>query len=195
MPPTVRQFFDADRQRRIERTEQQIAPAIADLERAGFRHNPSTPLHYQKKQLSTEMIGVLMHWIPLVTDNAAKLTLIMTVAVPKAAPLAAQLLIEEFKAAAAPITKWQIGDALSAVADCSVLDPILQLIRHEAHCRARQILVLGLGRLNDPRAKAHLSRLCCHPELMGHAVAGLAILADPALVTCLFHSWTTRSHG
>jgi HEAT repeat protein len=48
--------------------------------------------------------------------------------------------------------KWAVGNALAVVADDSVFDEVVGLIRDPTHGQAREMLVVGLAnmRLNDP---------------------------------------------
>ncbi len=87
--------------------------------------------------------------------------------------------------------KWTIGNALSVVADDSVFEDLVELAKDQRHGRAREMLMLALGRMKNPRAAAVLMELLDDDEVVGHAVIGLGNLraekARPLLERFLNH--------
>jgi HEAT repeat protein len=72
--------------------------------------------------------------------------------------------------------RWVIGNALEVVADDSVFDDLEALVRDEAFGRARQMVVLGLGRSQDRRAVPVLIDLLNDPDVAAHAAIALGKL-------------------
>jgi HEAT repeat protein len=66
-----------------------------------------------------------------------------------------------------------MSDALTALADASLADDLLDLLRDSRHGRARQRLCDALARTKDPRATKALIALLDEPDLAGHAVSAL----------------------
>lgn len=87
--------------------------------------------------------------------------------------------------------RWAVGNALAAVADDAVLDDVVELSRDHSDGRDRQMLVLALARMKDPRVVGVLTELLDDDEVVGHAVMALGRLkateAWPAIERCLEH--------
>ena len=127
-------------------------------------------------------IPLLLKWLPQVGNLAVKETLVRALTVKWAKPVAAQPLIEEFRKA--PDTselglKWAIANALSEVADASVFDDIVGLLRDVRHGRAREMLAVALGNMKEPRAVSVLVELLDDEQVAGHAVTALRKIAPP----------------
>jgi hypothetical protein len=103
--------------------------------------------------------------------------------VPWAKPAAAPVLIEEFKAANDPTgegLRWAIANGLAVVADDAVFEQLLHLVQDKQYGKAREMLVVALGNMKDPRAVAVLMNLLDDEEVVGHAVMALGKLKAPA---------------
>jgi len=72
--------------------------------------------------------------------------------------------------------KWAIGNALSVVADESLLDDIITLVTDRQHGRSRQMLAEALGTMKSARAVEVLIELLEDEEVAGHAVTALGKL-------------------
>ena len=120
--------------------------------------------------------------------------IVRALTVPAAKRIAAPALIAEFRKSSNAVdsaTHWAIGNALGVVADDSFFDEIEELVRDRGHGRARQAIVLRLGRSRDPRAVSLLIALLDDDEVAAHAVSALGTLKDstarPALEPMLNH--------
>ena len=118
-----------------------------------------------------------------------------------AKPWAARPLIEEFRKAQDPKgtgLKRAIGNALSVVADDSVIEQVAELALDKRHGRAREMLALALGNMRTPQAVDVLIELLDDEEVAGHAVMGLGRLkakrARPHIERFLSHpkAWIRR---
>jgi len=121
---------------------------------------------------------LLLEWLPQVQDPYIKETLVRALSVPSAKPFAAPVLIEEFRKTEPSQTflKLAIGNALSVVADDGVCDDIIELAQERKHGKARQLIVLALGNMKDPRAAKAAMQLLNDEVVAGHAVMALGML-------------------
>ena len=121
---------------------------------------------------------LLLEWLPQVQDAYIKETIVRALAVPSAKPFAAPALIEEFRNAspAHTLLKQAIAQALAVVADDSVCADIIELARDVRHGKARQMIVLALGNMTDPRATEAAMRLLNDEVVAGHAIMALGAL-------------------
>lgn len=104
--------------------------------------------------------------------------------VPAARPGAAAALIDEFRKASDPSETglgWVVGNALSVVADDSVFDEIAVLAQDDGYGKARQMIVMGLGRSKDPRAAPLLVGLLGYEDVAAHALMALGRLRPPGV--------------
>jgi len=121
---------------------------------------------------------VLIEWLPRVSDPLLKEILARSLTGEEAAKgEGARALIGEFRKA--PSTdewhspKWAMADALATLADASMADDLLDLIRDKRHGRSRQRLCDALARTKDDRAPDALIALLDEPDLAGHAISAL----------------------
>ncbi|MFB0537483.1 MAG: HEAT repeat domain-containing protein [Anaerolineae bacterium] len=126
-------------------------------------------------------IPILLKWLPLVDNKRVKWTIVDALSIKWAKPMAARPLIEEFRKAPMEEVslKWSIANALSEVADASVFDDIVELVRDKRHGRTREMLAPALANTKHPRAVEVLIELLDDEEIAGHAVYALRLLAPP----------------
>jgi HEAT repeat protein len=65
------------------------------------------------------------------------------------------------------------------VADASVFDDLVELVRDKRHGQAREMLAPALANTKHPRAVEVLIELLDDEEIAGHAVYALRLLAPP----------------
>ncbi len=151
--------------------------SLTELRTSGVRYRAAVP--------------VLLRWLPMVFDRQVKEDLVRALSVPWARPVAARPLIDEFERVdervdpAGTGLRWAIGNALSIVADDSVFDDLVRLVKDPTFGKARQMVVVGLGRSKRPEVVSVLIDLLDVEDVSGHAVKALAKLgveeARPAL--------------
>jgi hypothetical protein len=120
--------------------------------------------------------GVAGHELPKLREG-----IVRSLTVREARPVAAPLLIDEFRAAAdrGDSLGWEIGNALGIVADDSCFAAIAELAREPSYGIARQMLAMeALGRMKNPEATTVLLGLLNDADVNGHAIAGLAKRRD-----------------
>jgi len=97
----------------------------------------------------------------------------------EAKPIAAQALIEAFQHeldVADSGVKWALANALTVVADDSVLDDLIALVQDKRHGASRTMLTLALGNTKNPRAVDVLLELLQDDEVVEHALTVLGTL-------------------
>lgn len=194
----------SNREALIAASRRAAAPILAELVQLGFQLERVSDLYgklrssvfdtgdkilqveqvsdlYRKPIDYRAAIPTLIKWLPLVDDRAVKMELVDALSIKWAKPAAARPLIEEFrKAPSEDINfKWAIANALSKVADASVFDDIVELVRDRQHGRAREMLTVALANMKHPRAVDVLIELLDDEEIAGHAVYSLRLLAPP----------------
>jgi HEAT repeat protein len=194
------QAWERERQEARAEYDRAAAPVLADLAQAGFLAHTVGDLRYQGRKYR-EAVPVLLRWLPDIDDIRVKEDIVRTLSVPWAKPAAAPALIEEYRRAHDPVgtgLKWAIGNGLSIVADDSVFDEVVDLVRDRQHRRAREMVAVALGNMRDPRAVDVLIGLLDDEEVAGHALMALGKLkaqrARPHIEPFLRHSkaWVRR---
>lgn len=131
-------------------------------------------------------IPVLVDWLEHLDERVSvadrekvREGLVRALTVPAARPSAAPVLLEQFRRVPDPTglgARWVIGNALAVVADDSVFDELVAIVRDPAFGRARQMVVLGLARSEDRRAVPLLIELLDDEDVAAHAAMALGKL-------------------
>ena len=152
-------------------------PVLDELALFGLRLSAIADL--SRRPDCERAIPVLLRWLGKVNNAAVKEDIVRALSVPWARPIAAAPLINEFTNAdmkTGVALKWAIGNALSIVADDGSFEAIADLARDRRHGRAREMLVLALGRMTQPAATDVLMELLADDEVAGHAIIALGKL-------------------
>jgi HEAT repeat protein len=91
---------------------------------------------------------------------------------------AAPLLLAEFERAEDATgagLRWAIGNALEVVANDDIADEMIKLATDRRYGKAREMVVVGLGKLKNPRV-ADVLNLLTDEDVVGHAVMALGRL-------------------
>lgn len=148
---------------------------LKELTEAGF------PVRYigelrHKRMNYRDAIPILVKWLPRINDRHVKEDIVRTLTVKWAKPQAATALIKEYKHATNPSIKWAIGNALETVVDESMFDKIASLVQDKKRDRARQMLVIALGKMKNPKAVDIAINLLNDIDVAGHAIIALGKL-------------------
>lgn len=168
---------EEDRRRSVESYRTAARDVLADLAATGFKVEAIGDLRRHGTPYR-EAIPVLMRWLPRMQEAAVKEDIVRTLSVPWAAD-AAPLLIAEFERAEDATgtgLRWAIGNALEVLANDDIADDLIRLATERRYGRAREMLVVGLGKLKDPRVTDVLLKLLADDEVVGHAVIALGKL-------------------
>lgn len=158
---------------------------LADLGAAGYQVRSLADLRHSGVRYR-EAIPVLLAWLPQVADRRVKEEIVRALTVPWARPAATRPMIAEFRRVDSSVDptgtglRWTIGNALEVLADDSCFDELAELARDRRYGKARQMIVLGLGRSKRPEAVEVLVGLVDDPEVDGQAVKALGRLKAPA---------------
>ncbi len=175
-----------ERQREQNRREYQqaAAPMLWELAEAGFPVDSldifiNTAIDYRK------VVPILMYWLPRMEHIGVKDSIVRSLTTKWAKPIAAPLLIEEFRRVnvtngESSMFKWAIGNALSLVADDSAFDDLVELVRDKSHGRAREMLADALANTKNPGAVDVLIELLDDEEIAGHALSAIRKLGKKA---------------
>lgn len=166
-----------ERGRNLESYQTAARDVVADLAAAGFEVEAIGDL----RRLGTpypQAVPVLLRWLPCVHDPAVKEDIVRTLSVPWAEDAAPLLLFEFERAEDATGTglRWAIGNALEVVANDEIADGMIKLATDRRYGKAREMVVVGLGKMKDARVADVLLELLADDEVVGHAVMALGKL-------------------
>ena len=140
--------------------------SVDDLRRSGVPYADAVPL--------------LLKWLPRAPTSNDKEGIVRALSVPWAKKEALVPLIAEFAVDPAPgtvqdeLVRWAVGNALEVLWDDSEFEALSSLVLDPRFGRARQMVVLGLGKSRHPEVGQILLDLMEDPEVNGHAVISLA---------------------
>jgi hypothetical protein len=185
---------------RIQKSMAVAEPIIDELHKLGYKVRTLADLRHQDRNWKTAL-PLLLPWLPLVDDDFdIKQEIVRCLSVPWVGNKATAELIEEFKKYAPILPKpsnpwvgnqlreipeeekklgpyfslaWAIGNALSIVDVKGFESQIIELCRNPKYGMARQMLVLGLGRLRSSEAEETAVELLNDEQVQIHAIGAL----------------------
>jgi hypothetical protein len=165
---------DAARQAKIAAVKQALTPVIEDLRGVGYKIYSLDELRRSGKRYESA-IPILLQWLPRLSCPDAKEGIVRALSVPWAKPTAGPVLIEEFHEAPpeAEALRWAIGNALEVVVTPSLLEGIVSIVSRKEGGTARQMAVLSLAKIKDPKSVEVLIRLLNDDQVAGHAIMAL----------------------
>jgi HEAT repeats len=170
------------RQARIAINSAAAAPVVQELVTAGFSITTIADLH--NKRLDYEAaVPILLAWLPKVQNVDVKQDIVRCLSTPHAKPMAARLLINEFRLSKDERPtglRWTIGNALEVVADDTVVDDMIELATDRQYGKAREMLVMGLGNMSEQLVVPVLLALLNDDDVSGHAIKALGRLSPPS---------------
>jgi hypothetical protein len=162
-------------------------PMVKLLRKAGFEVDSIWDLVYTGQDYR-RAIPMLMEWVPQITDPRVKDSLIRVLSVPWAKPQAAPLFISQFREIedGDPTgVGWTLGNALEVVADDSFCAELVELALDRRYGRAREMIVLALGKMKKARPVDALIELLDDEVVVGHAIVALRKLKAPEAAEAL----------
>jgi hypothetical protein len=171
---------DAARQAKIAEVKQALTPVIDDLRSAGYKLYSLDELRRSGKRYESA-IPILLQWLPRLSSPDAKEGIVRALSVPWAKPAAGPVLVAEFYEAPpeAEALRWAIGNALEVVVTPSLLDRIIDIVSRKEGGTARQMAVLSLAKIKNPKSVAVLIQLLNDDQVAGHAIMALRKLKAP----------------
>jgi HEAT repeat protein len=185
-----------DRAAKLAAYRATAAPVLADLAAAGVDVATIGEVRTVRAALARAAVPVLVRWLAVDTEPAVRADIIRALGGAWARS-AAPALIEAYRQAPAgdgPGRRWQIGGALAEAAGDDVFDDIVALARDQSYGRDRQMVVLALANMRDPRAVDVLLDLVHDDDVVGQAATALGKLraerARPVLTELSRHRTT-----
>jgi len=144
----------------IAKTRQELAPVIEDLHHAGYKFNSLDDLRNSGLKYESA-IPILLFWLTRVPSPDSKESIVRSLSVPWAKPAAGPVLVGEFEKAPkhAELLRWAIGNALEAVAEPGLANRIIELVKDKDNGSAREMAVLALGKIRQPKVVQTLIEL------------------------------------
>lgn len=148
-----------------------VVGSVSELKTSGVRYRDAVP--------------VLVNWLPRVESSTEKEKIVRALSVPWARAEALGPLIEEFRAPPVPgdpkreSLRWAVGNGIEVLWDDARFDELVELARDQRFGKAREMVVLGLGRSKRPEVGTVLIELLEDPVVNGHAVKALRKLRVP----------------
>ncbi len=175
MQPNVRNEDNV--QQHIIKNKVDSEPILADLSHAGLNVEWIEDL-YNKHLDYKKVIPILIKWLPQIENPSVKEAIVRALSIPWARHTeASTLLIEEFRKSKNDFGLiWAIGNALSVVADDTVLNNIVELIKDKTYGKAREMLVVSLGNMKSTDVINILIELLEDENLAGYAIIALGKL-------------------
>lgn len=154
---------------------------LAQLADAGFPVSSIDELRESHTKY-VAAVPILVDALRTAEDLRERQSLVRALTVPWAKKLALMPLIEQFRAIPfqggpqEESLRWAVGNALEVLWDDARFDDLLLLAADRRYGKAREMVVLGLGRSRRPEAGDALIELLEDPVVNGHAVKALAKL-------------------
>lgn len=165
-----------------------VRSLLDDLNAVGYPVKDLSDL-VNSKQPYPAAVPVLVHWLESLDARDVSRHkddvefAVRALAVREARGLAGPLLMRLFRDVSDPTgmgLRWTVGNTLEVVADGSMANDLIALATDKTYGRAREMVVLGLARLQSPDAERALIELLNDDEVAGHAVIALGKLRSRA---------------
>ncbi|HBO33790.1 MAG TPA: hypothetical protein DD636_03485 [Anaerolineaceae bacterium] len=165
--------MDVEKHRELYLAQQQ--PILDELKEMGIYTNDIfqyLPQHLHEWKLATP---TLVKWLQFTTYDPFQETIVRLIGVPwlKGSSVAHDLIELSNKPESSDSLKWAIGNTMAVIANDAVLDDIIKIIDDEENDQSREMFVVSLGNMKDPKVVPYLVKLLDHPDLAGHALVAL----------------------
>lgn len=197
-----RTLDDPEARERLRKHLAITAPLLGELAELGYEIDTLQDLPHLGRPWKSAL-PVLLHWLPKIEDLVAKQLIVRCLSVPWIGNKATAELIAEFRKYApidpghpqdvshlspAALLKhlqtikpadpsaslaWAIGNALSVVDVRGFEGQIIELCRNPKYGAARQMVVLGLGRIRSTEAEEAALDLLSDEDVNLHAIGAL----------------------
>jgi len=150
------------------------APLMAELLSSGYNVKSLDVL--ARSDACKDAVPILVKWLPKIMNSGVKESIVRALTVSWARPGAVAALLTEFRNtpdSANTGLKWAIGNALEVLASDEIFDDIVKLVQDKRHGIARQMLVIALGKMKNPKAVDVLIYLLDDDDVVGQALTGL----------------------
>jgi HEAT repeat protein len=148
--PRSREEREAEREGDVFVNRRASEPVIADLRAAGFRVQWIADLRLLNDYRAAK--AILLKWLSRMQNRDVKEDIIRALSAPWAKPEVVPLFVEEFRRCEDDDLRWAIGNGLEMLAEESMFETLAELAQDRRYGRARQMVVLALGKIKNPRA-------------------------------------------
>jgi hypothetical protein len=171
---------EAERKHIIRVQKKELAPLLDQLRQAGYEIHSLDELRRSGKSYRSA-VPILVNWLSQVKSAHAKESIVRTLSVPWAKPVAGPILIDEFENAPkeAEGLRWSIGNALEVVAEPTLLERLTRIVTNKENGKSREMFVVALAKIPDPRTTSVLIKLLDDNQVAGHAIMALRKLRAP----------------
>lgn len=164
---------DRLRKEKIAELSRNLEPVEADLRNIGYDLRLLQALKSSGKKYQLA-IPVLLEHIQRNSHSDVKMILLRLLSVRWVKGNAAEVLLKEFERLPAEDgSRWYFGDALTFLATPSVLENLIAIVTNPANGKAREMFVLALARIRDPRSIETVITLLDDEQVAGHAIVAL----------------------
>ena len=150
------------------------APLMAELVSSGYDVKSLDLL--ARSDAYKDAVPILVKWLPKITNSRVKESIVRALSVSWARLGAVTALLTEYRNTPDSENrglKWAIGNALEVLASDKIFDDIVELVQDKRHGIARQMLVLALGKMKNPRAVDVLICQLDDDDVVGQALTSL----------------------
>ena len=167
----------AEQTKRVAELASKLQPVDKSLEAIGYNLRLLSILRGSRKKYDSA-IPILLEYLQQISSADAKLVIVSALAVPWAGSNVGPVLVREFEKAPKEQEhlRWTIANALEAVAQPSLLEKIIEIATNKENGKAREMVVLALGKFRDPRSVSVLIKLLNDDQVAGHAIKALGKL-------------------
>lgn len=164
----------------LQKRAEEDEAVVSSLRQVGIYVESIYDLVKQKGNY-TRAVPLLLKLLPSVSDSVIKQGIVRALGEKDAIGLAEEALIGEFLTVPSSLVggeslKWAIGNTLEILASDKYTDQLINLVLDKKHGSARQMIVVGLGRLKSPKVVDVLINLLDDDDVCGHAVIALGRL-------------------
>jgi HEAT repeat protein len=118
-------------------------------------------------------LPVLLDWLARADSPSLRQSIVSALRTRQAKPVAARPLLDAFDKEIDQGLRWSIASALAEVADDSVFGAVKARASDARNGKAREMLVLALGKMRRPERVDVLLALLGDPDVAGHAIVAL----------------------
>ncbi len=161
----------------VARFESLAAPILQDLRALGVSPSSLDRLAHEYAPLSTDIVKVLLKWIPRIADDYLQESIIRSLGATRAR-FDGKPLIEAFENSQSEGLRWAIANTIAEARPTGVVDWLIGVIQDQDYRDARQMLLLALARL-APKQIANDILSSVFDQFPGHAALALAESGGP----------------
>jgi HEAT repeat protein len=131
-----------------------------------------------------DLVPIVVEHLKNIDDESDKEFLVRCLGAKGFTEATEQLLAEFYKTDKVTF-KWAVGNSISIIEDKSILNELLEIVQNKEHGIARQMIVVGIGKMKAKEAFPVLLNLLKDEDVVGHTISALAYYKDPTVIQYL----------